>query len=255
MIYIYPYKLGSASAKALREGLSSVLGYRVKLVKPDGKFNPRRRDKVINWGMSTLPKWEMNLQDVNQCFAIKFASDKLASFQILTDFEVPTPEWTTDIEVAKTWFDKRDSVVFCRTVLNGHSGQGIVQSSSLDELVKAPLYVKYKKKKDEYRVHVFDGKVIDTQQKRKREGYKDNENFNSKVRNHRNGWVYCRDGITPCADRDAISIKAVQALGLDFGAVDIIYNERDNAYYVLEVNTAPGIDGTTIDNYVKAILQ
>lgn len=142
MIYIYPYKLGSASANALRDGLSSVLGYRVKLVKPDGRFNPRRRDKVINWGMSKLPNWEMNLQDTNQCYAIKYASDKLNSFQIFKDFEVITPEWTTDANEAKGWFTKADTTVLCRTILNGHSGSGIVMASSPDALVPAPLYVK-----------------------------------------------------------------------------------------------------------------
>lgn len=35
---------------------------------------------------------------------------------------------------------------------------------------------------------------------------------------------------------------AVQALGLDFGAVDILQG-KDNQFYILEVNTAPGVEG------------
>jgi D-alanine-D-alanine ligase-like ATP-grasp enzyme len=36
---------------------------------------------------------------------------------------------------------------------------------------------------------------------------------------------------------------------LDFGAVDIIYNAKRNECYVLEVNTAPGLEGTTVEKY------
>jgi D-alanine-D-alanine ligase-like ATP-grasp enzyme len=40
---------------------------------------------------------------------------------------------------------------------------------------------------------------------------------------------------------------------LDFGAVDVIYNRAQDKAYVLEVNTAPGLEGSTLDNYVEAI--
>ena len=51
------------------------------------------------------------------------------------------------------------------------------------------------------------------------------------------------------------SIEAVLALNLDFGAVDIAYNEKDDNCVVLEVNTAPGMrrQTTTHFNYVNAI--
>ena len=48
---------------------------------------------------------------------------------------------------------------------------------------------------------------------------------------------------------------AIKALGLDFGAVDIIYNEAEDQHYVLEVNTAPGLEGTTLQKYTEAILE
>ena len=44
----------------------------------------------------------------------------------------------------------------------------------------------------------------------------------------------------------------MRALGLDFGAVDIVIN-RDNQPVILEVNAAPGIQGTTLENYKKAV--
>ena len=51
----------------------------------------------------------------------------------------------------------------------------------------------------------------------------------------------------------AQSVAAVRSLGLDFGAVDVV--ERQNKAYVLEVNTAPGLVGTTLEKYVDAIRE
>ena len=45
----------------------------------------------------------------------------------------------------------------------------------------------------------------------------------------------------------------MESIGLDFGAVDVIYNGHSNRAYVLEINTAPGLTGTTLDNYAAAL--
>lgn len=47
--------------------------------------------------------------------------------------------------------------------------------------------------------------------------------------------------------------KAVKALGLDFGAVDILVT--DDAAYVLEVNAAPGLGGTMPKLYAKVFKE
>lgn len=260
MLYLYPYKMGSASAKALRKGLSSSLGYRVKMVHPDGKFKPKRRDTVINWGNSTIPDWEFTPSvDLNSPFAVSLATNKLLTFTTLKQYSevesccVTTPRWTTDQNEAQDWLNNGSTIVV-RNILNGHSGRGIeiIQEGTLPE---APLFVEYKKKRYEYRVHVFKGEVIDTQQKRKRNTDERPVTFNTFIRNHDNGWVYCRDNINSDIFRDALAILAVQALGLDFGAVDIIYNEHENQNYVLEVNSAPGLEGTTLEKYVGALTR
>src|SRR3546814_2808293 len=59
----------------------------------------------------------------------------------------------------KFWTKKEDIPdeafpIVCRTVLSGHSGVGIVIADNRDDLVPANLYVKYVKKKEEYRVHL-----------------------------------------------------------------------------------------------------
>ena len=47
--------------------------------------------------------------------------------------------------------------------------------------------------------------------------------------------------------------RSVIEAGLDFGAVDVIYNVHHKKAYVLEVNTAPGLEGTTLEVYARAI--
>lgn len=209
----------------------------------------------LNYGCSTTPNWGgANVKWLNSPTAVATASNKINTFKTISSI-VSTPEWTTDREIAKSWQQGGRGVV-CRTILNGHSGAGIVLTESDAELPVAPLYVKYIPKEYEYRVHVFNGKVIDVQQKRKRTNYEGE--VNTKIRNHHTGWVYCRQSYVapPCiAEMEDHCIKAVKALGLNFGAVDVIYSKKNNKFYILEVNTAPGMEGETLNVYAKAILE
>jgi hypothetical protein len=121
-------------------------------------------------------------------------------------------------------------------------------------VVDAPLYTKYVKKADEYRIHVFDGQVIDIQQKRKRQEVP-NEEVDYQIRNLAGGWVFCRDDVVCPSVCSELAISAVATLGLTFGAVDIGYNRNEQRGYVYEVNTAPGLEGSTLDNYFEALVR
>lgn len=205
---------------------------------------------VINWGASQLLE-RMRVTDtriVNTPKQVKIAGNKLFAFQALQGGpNIRIPEFTTDRTVAQEWVPQSGVVV--RHVLSGHSGNGI-EVVREGELPRAPLYTKLLKKKKEFRVHVMDGEVIDVQEKRKRSDYEGE--FDSTVRNYHTGWVYCRGNIEQPDGLAEQAIGAVQALGLDFGAVDILYNQHYNTCTILEVNTAPGLEGTTITNYEQA---
>lgn len=247
--------MASQSARNLRDGLSSILGYRIKLVRPDGHFRPRPTDTTINWGNSQTPEaWRWSTKvDINHPAFVQAACNKLSSFQRFKAKEVSTPDWTIDQDEAQTWINDGYTIVV-RHSLTGHSGQGI-EVVSEGELPHAPLYTKYKKKRHEYRVHVWKGEVIDTQQKRKSREANNSGAVNTLIRNHSNGWVFCHNDVTPDIRRDTLAIQSVQALGLSFGGVDIIYNEHEDQYYTLEVNSAPGLEGSTVNKYVQAILS
>ena len=209
---------------------------------------------VVNWGSSRAPAWlAPNVRVVNSPTSVGVAANKLLTFQRFKEagFE-QIPEWTTDKSVAEGWISE-GHVVVCRSVLNGHSGRGIVVADTKDQIVNAPLYVKYVKKLKEFRIHVAFNNVIDVQEKRRRNDV--GADADSRIRNHHTGWVYCREEISEPENLRETAISAVAALGLDFGAVDLIYNQKKNQVLVLEVNTACGLEGTTLQNYVSLIVE
>lgn len=231
------------------------MGKRVRrlFIERPSRFVPKQRHTIINWGNSTV--YDQRLAKLwNKPEAVAIASNKLRAFHHMwtANPAINLPPWCTSRQGAIEFIADRQKVV-CRTKLNSHSGRGIVIATTEEELVEAGLYTAYIKKKAEYRVHVAFGKVIDLQQKRKRRDF--DGDANPLVRNHANGWVYCRENIVAPADLETQGLLAVAALGLDFGAVDIIYNEHFNKCYVLEVNTAPGIEGTTVDKYAEAFME
>ena len=117
---------------------------------------------------------------------------------------------------------------------------------------RAPLYTEYIPKKAEYRVHVFNGEVIDIQQKKKKREF-NQDNRDTRIRNLSNGYIYSRDGIVPPDGVSDLAINAVSAVGYSYGAVDIIFNERRNACYA-EVG-GPGLIDTTLERYSEALIN
>jgi glutathione synthase/RimK-type ligase-like ATP-grasp enzyme len=207
---------------------------------------------VINWGASSWAPDQPDIECFNHPSYVALAKCKLQTFETFANGEntVNVPPWSRARADAEAWFSERGgAVVFCRTILNGSCGRGIVVAERVDQLVDAPLYVKYVPKREEYRVHVLRGNVIDVQRKGLRSGVTDP---NYRIRSHDNGFVFMREAVQAPHTVIEQAIAAVQALGLDFGAVDVIWNERHTRPYVLEVNTAPGLTGTTVSNYAAA---
>lgn len=236
---LFPYSNKSESARALRE----VLG--IKFVKPKSKY---KGGVVINWGNAKYPSCPAPYKIINKPESVALAINKIKTFEVFNEKQVPTVPFTTSKEVAQDWLSK-EKVVLARTA-HGHSGSGITVVTPDSVLPDAAFYTAYVKKKKEFRVHVFNGKVIDVVQKRKSSKHEAPDPF---IRSHKNGWVFCREGIEEPAGLRDIALLAVNALTLDFGAVDIIWNAKKNQCYALEVNTAPGIEGTTLEGYANEI--
>lgn len=244
-IKIFPYRPGSRSAKAFADAI----GGRV-LRRQGSKYKFREGDLIINWGASDCPFKGKNV--ANQPGAIDPASNKLKCFQLMKEADVSIPKfWTRKEDIPNDVFP-----IMCRTKLQAHSGEGIVVAERRDQLVNAPLYTQYLKKKHEYRVHALrvPGKgtsIITVQRKAKKNGVED---ANFMVRNLANGFVYVVSDDTPACVTDE-SIKALESTDLAFGAVDVVYNQKENKAYVLEINTAPGMEDRTAEAYARAFKE
>lgn len=246
MLKIIPYKMGSKSARELARALG------VLRIRTPG-YVQKRTDFIVNWGASDPNVLGMFYRQwLNLPHAVEKAANKLWTLQALQQASVPCPEFTTNQMEAFGWAE--DVKVVVRHTLTGHSGQGIeIVRPEHNCMPLAPLYTKYFKKQQEYRVHVFNGRVIDVTQKKRPSDYLEDDGHNPLIRNHSNGWIFCRtDVVAPACVLDS-SIRAVACLGLDFGAVDIGFNTDTGQCAVFEVNSAPGLENTTLDRYVEAL--
>lgn len=258
-IIIYPYRMQSKSAAALCNNIKAQ-GAPCLKVYEDGNYRPRETDLIINWGNPRDPFWGYFETFLNLPESVYCASNKRTTALAFEAAGIAQPAFTSDSAEAMMWVSSGRRVLG-RKLLNSSGGKGIVEFSLADtpallpeDFENIPLFVKYIPKVAEYRVHVFNGAVIDVQRKRKSREALANEEVNPRIRNHDNGWVFTREN---CTINDTIvgrAIGAVSALGLDFGAVDIIVS-RNGTVYVLEVNTAPGLEGTTVTNYTNAIVS
>jgi len=249
-VAIAPYKRGSRSARLLRDALTQELGRNVLFIQPERVALCKPSRIVINWGSSGVD-YEGGCRILNHPTAVSKAANKWTTLTGLAFNNVPCPVFTGSIDVAKEWIDNGHKVM-CRTLLSAHSGQGIVVAKQHDQLVDAPLYTKYIRKQKEFRVHVFNSKIIDIQEKRRSSSVADHHPY---IRNHANGYVFCRGDIEEPHDLRGVATSAVSALGLDFGAVDVIWSEGLDRCFVLEVNTACGLEGSTVHKYVQAIKE
>ena len=251
-LVIWPYNTGSESARLLASNLGERLGKHVLRVRPGGRFKPGYGDWILNWGNSDEPNWSYNAERIlNPPFAVARAANKLNTFNTLEKKGIEHVQYTSNRQVVQNWLDQ-GRIVFARTIVSGSGGSGIYVIRPGEAGVPASLYTLYQKKDQEFRVHVFRGQVIDITEKRRSREFEQSDD-QKLIRNHANGWVFCRDGLVEPYELQSLSARTILALDLDFGAVDII-SDRGHCY-VLEVNTAPGIEGRTLEQYVNALVM
>lgn len=186
----------------------------------------------INWGRSRA-NTRLN-PDISN------STNKRVMRELFAENEVPMPKLLTIEEV-------RYAIIEGKKVVgrpDHHTkGRGFWLIEKDVDLVKAlrgtkkkaaaTHFMEFVEADHEVRVHIFNGKSIRISEK-------------SFFFEEYNGKKY-RDYTTikPTIKRKRVrraAKKAVKALGLDFGAVDIL--ATDDACYVLEVNAAPGLGGT-----------
>jgi hypothetical protein len=211
-------------------------------------------DALINWGCSDMPPPPRRILTVyNRPECVQVAVDKKATFAALKAANVPTVDWTTDIKTAQGWLDK-GSTVYGRQLTRSSGGEGIslyLAGKHDGPIANAPLYTRFYKCDREVRVHVVGDQVIDFSEKRRDRSFVNDGTPRYWIRTHSNGWIYAREGAKLTDSEKATAVLAVRALGLDYGAVDMRVRAGGGCA-VLEVNSAPGITGSTLDSYEEA---
>lgn len=250
-VRILPYKMGSASATRLARSLRVLKVYR----DPNrSRFRARAEDTIINWGATSLPSHLNNARVLNKPRRVRLACEKMMSLVVLHNTSVNTVPYTLSKDIAQSWLDD-GSIVIARRLTSSHSGRGIHVVEPGESLPSAPLYTKYIKKRHEYRVHVFPSLGESFIQQKRRTYDVPDEQVDWRIRNYGNGFIFACNDISHMPD-DLLSTatSAVSNLGLDYGSVDILWNCYENRSYVIEVNSACGLDGdTTLEFYTNNI--
>lgn len=280
--YLYKGDRPSDGARALVEALQATT-----LRANGSSFTGRGSRAFINWGCSSPEAQRLyNLAQTDRRFnnpqAIANATNKLRALLLMREAGVQiVPFWENAQDAMN--FASTGGRVYARHRLSGHSGEGIELIMSANDPQadrnrdRTSVYIareghdwdqRFNRcqlftqgitgERNEYRVHVFQGRVIQMQKKVRRSGFQENGQYTSLIRNLDSGWIYAvGEGLISDGNREAAgnaAIQAVRALGLAFGAVDIIRRNRDGQMFVLEVNTAPGLGegGSTIRAYTEA---
>lgn len=212
------------------------------------KIHPRPEDLVVCWGRPLPPMEGVTILNAGP------KVNKIDDTRNLTNAGVPTIQTSP---YPSRGFVKR---------LKFHVGG--------NDLLNPPetpdFWVRKYDFVDEYRVHSFDGRAIKSGKKVPRAGFtvaaseaewaerkaRGEQVAHPWIKSYDGGWMVNYVGFHSDKPLRKVAHKAVEALGLTFGAVDIGDtgpNSDMNRYLVLEVNRAPGMEGTTIDAYVRSI--
>ena len=259
-LVVLPYKMNSLSSRAISKH------FNVKRVYPNRNYRPKSGDVVLNWGFCGIaPVLEQDNADftvLNKPDAVNKASDKISTLRLLKQHKIPHVDFLLNKACAKA-VATAGQMIYCRTLTRGKEGKGIVLAKSHEEVVDAKLYTRHFKNDHEYRIHVFDGEVIDMVEKRKMSSERmeshgiTRDETSEFIRNMKKGYSFCRKDLVIPEHVKQIAIDSVKALGLDFSGVDIAYNSETDDARVLELNTAVGQKrgATTHLRYTRAIAK
>lgn len=214
---------------------------------------------LVNFGKtnpSCLPRGRYVL--VNPPESVTNAADKLQTKRLFDTAGVTTAPWWPD------WNPDRFPVVVKHR--HGSRGTGVYLMKTPEELAaffaaRGEAYVKehfiverFKNYRFEYRIHATQTEAFSANRKARRDGVPEDQRwkhtFNNSVWFNEANPEFRKP--TTWEDIKAEAIKAVTALSLDFGAVDIKVNNRGE-FFIIEVNSAPSLGGATRDSYLELL--
>jgi glutathione synthase/RimK-type ligase-like ATP-grasp enzyme len=200
-----------------------------------GKITAVQGNGDINWGRRTSTGLNSDISN---------AVNKRAMRELFSEHGVPSPQ-LYDEAMARCWLESHEGGALIGRPDFHTRCRGFWVIKNLDDLDRALRgtrrkmaathfirYIATTEAPKEFRIHVFKGKSIRISQKK----YQDDDR---------------KDYMTVKPDPDLpkrylrhAATSAVDALGLDFGTVDLLANDDQTQTWVLEVNCAPGLGGS-----------
>ena len=269
-----------------------------------GNKNPGTKQKiVIGWGAKTKDKINLgSAVAINHPDTIRSNRNKLTALEFMSKAGVNIAPFTSADTILAELAKKKNAKIALPLIARTNYHQGganfftCLTRTHVAEVIDI-LNNKLKKKgyfqdyidvKEEFRLHIVDGKVIYAQRKVPRSNMKEAhvtdqmdkikrmaEKKGAKIDDatlkfameYQGGKIASPDLIIKSNTRGYKfssvklsnvnkgladeSIKAVAALNLQFGAVDCVLDVNGTPW-IIEVNTGPGLEGTAFKNYVHA---
>jgi len=212
---------------------------------------PSYADVLIRWGCSASVDTE---SEVVYNKNIKQIKDKGVVRKLLDENDIPVPE-----PVDLTKVDPYEDLPLVVRPATHQKGRDFLLFNNISDVLDKgylisrldnPYGSRLYPKTHEYRVHIGHGKVLLVQEKVQTSFEHVGENWN-----YENGysfvvipWKQYRKEIV------SLAVEALEVVGLDFGAVDIMSDPLDHFLpiaVVCEINTSPRLEGYTAQRYAE----
>lgn len=261
MIYVYCQR-GSTSARALSDELG---GRRLRSF--DGRrfwrknkpVNIGEGDVIICWGeavpQAVAPKARiLNAKKLPNKYKVALELNE-AGVPTIETYRAPAPaEGRSWKHEDKHWRDEMEHGGWIPRMFNHVGGNDLLKPPTVPDFWSKKVNLK-----DEFRLHIINGKCVRAGKKILRDGFSlDGSNGTQKasdwIRSYDAGWKVSYDEFKTSGPLREVCQQAVKVLGLDFGAVDVGKTDKGK-YIILEVNRAPGMEGNTIKTYAAKLKE
>jgi glutathione synthase/RimK-type ligase-like ATP-grasp enzyme len=194
--------------------------------------------------------------DFNPISAIENTANKMKMKAIFSQAGVRSPKYFTNDEAGNNAIMEGHlgEKMFFKTPFHSR-GRGMVVYNTKEEAVtqqKEGYFEEAQISKREFRVHVMDGEVFHIDEKRPRDKSMKMKD-RPEIKNMNSGFKFREPRKEYPPEVLSESIKAVEALGLDFGAADVGLNNE--GVWIYEVNTAPSLRTRTRKAYQRALVK
>ena len=213
----------SQTAKLLAKTLTEILGYRV-------------------WRSDTIMSFAVHVQ---------YGDPRTKDWQYewMQKRNLPGPEFTYSIAKAIEWKNAGNTII-ARQMINSQDGGGIIVVKPTDNLPDAKVYTKYFPATAEFRVMLFQDKVLQIFEKRRKHGFPKNI-----LKTTGNGYVLCSSNVNIPPGMETLAQQFCYINRSDIKGIDIAYDENTKKMMVLEINSAPEMGPIMCKKVAQLILD